>query len=69
MADRFMCAPGLKLHAHERLVEVKLSELERRLDHMERLLERWEKRLWPTVYGVVAVILAQAVQGFLVVAP
>jgi hypothetical protein len=33
------------------------------------MMERLERRLWLTVYGVVAVILAQAVQSFLVVAP
>ena len=36
---------------------------------IEALMERLERRLWLTVYGVVAVILAQAVQSFLVVAP
>ncbi|KIN60743.1 hypothetical protein Z945_1722 [Sulfitobacter noctilucae] len=40
-----------------------------RLDRLEAMMERMEKRLWLTVYGVVAVILAQAVQGVLVVAP
>ncbi len=33
------------------------------------MMERLEKRLWLTVYGVLGVILAQAVQSFLVVAP
>ena len=31
--------------------------------------ERLERRLWLTVYGVVAVILAQALQSFLVATP
>jgi len=40
-----------------------------RMVRLEEMMERMERRLWLTVYGVVAVILAQAVQGFLVVAP
>ena len=57
--ERFECAPGLRLQAHETLSAV----------HRENMQKRLERRLWLTVYGVVAVILAQAVQSFLVVAP
>ena len=57
--ERFECAPGLRLQAHETLSAV----------HRENMMERLERRLWLTVYGVVAVILAQAVQSFLAVAP
>jgi len=56
----FECAPGLKLQAHERLSRVELDGLSKRLDRMEAVMERLEKRLWLTVYGVVGVILAQA---------
>jgi len=45
------------------------ENLLQRLDRLEEMMERLERRLWLTVYGVVAVILAQAVQSFLVVAP
>ncbi|MFT6673944.1 MAG: hypothetical protein ACJAVM_000115 [Sulfitobacter sp.] len=67
--ERFDCAPGLRLEAHERVSEIHHQNLLRRLDHLEDLIERMERRLWLTVYGVVAVILAQAVQSFLVVTP
>ena len=43
--------------------------MNRRLDRIEAMIERLEKRLWLTVYGVVAVILAQAFQSILVATP
>lgn len=67
--ERFECAPGLRLQAHERVTEIHHENLLRRLDHLENELVMMEKRLWLTVYGVVAVILAQAVQSILTVAP
>ncbi len=63
----FDCMPGMRLSAHERVAEIRQEALNRRLDRMERMMERLEKRLWLTVYGVAAVILAQAFQGFLAV--
>lgn len=67
--ERFECAPGLRLQAHERVSAIHHDNLQRRLDRLEEMIERMERRLWLTVYGVVAVILAQAVQSFLVVTP
>jgi len=67
--EKFLCAPGLRLEAHERISAIHHENLLRRLDRIEDMMERMEKRLWLTVYGVVAVILAQAVQSFLVVTP
>lgn len=69
MYERFECAPGLRLQAHERVAEIHHENLLRRMDRLEEMMERMERRLWLTVYGVVAVILAQAVQSFLVVTP
>jgi hypothetical protein len=65
----FECAPGLRLAAHERVAEIQHAHLCQRLDQIEEMMERLEKRLWLTVYGVVAVILAQAFQSILVVTP
>lgn len=67
--EAFDCAPGLRLAAHERLSQVHHENLARRLDRLDETMERLERRLWLAVYGVVAVILAQAVQSFLVTAP
>ncbi|MGH1424717.1 MAG: GTA head formation protein, RCAP_rcc01685 family [Pseudooceanicola sp.] len=65
----FECAPGLRLQAHERLNRVQLDGLTRRQDKLEELLERLERRLWLTVYGVVGVILAQAFQSIVTQVP
>lgn len=67
--ERFDCAPGLRLEAHERVSEIHHQNMLKRMDRLEEMMERMEKRLWLTVYGVVAVILAQAVQGVMVVTP
>jgi hypothetical protein len=67
--ERFDCAPGLRLEAHERVSEIHHQNMLQRMDRLEEMMERMERRLWLTVYGVVAVILAQAIQSFLVVTP
>lgn len=66
---KFECAPGLRLQAHERLSEVHQRNIEHRLERIEAAMERLEKRLWLAVYGVVAVILTQGIQGILAVTP
>jgi hypothetical protein len=65
VSESFACAPGLKLEAHERLSKLQFDAIDSRLERMEALIERLERRLWLTVYGVAAVILTQAFQGFL----
>lgn len=67
--ESFDCAPGLRLEAHERVAKLQFESLNRRLDKIEQLIERLERRLWLTVYGVVGVILAQAFQSVLSVTP
>ncbi len=67
--ERFDCAPALRLEAHERVAALQFDSLNKRLDRIEALIERLEKRLWLTVYGVVGVILAQAFQSLLQAAP
>ena len=67
--ERIACAPGLRLEAHERLTEVHFENLCRRLDRLEELMERLEKRLWLTVYGVVAAVLATGFQSILAAIP
>ncbi len=67
--ESFDCAPALRLEAHERVAKLQFDGLNRRLDKIETLMERLEKRLWLTVYGVVGVILAQAFQSLLNAVP
>ncbi|MFA3917842.1 GTA head formation protein, RCAP_rcc01685 family [Ruegeria hyattellae] len=65
----FDCAPGLRLAAHERVAAIQHEHLCQRLEQMEELMQRLEKRLWLTVYGVAAVILAQAFQSLVIATP
>lgn len=69
LIERFACAPGLRLEAHERLTEVHFENLLRRLDRLEELMERLERRLWLTVYGVVAAVLATGAQSLMAAIP
>lgn len=54
--------------AHERLLQMQFEGIDGRLIRIEAVMERLERRLWLTVYGVVATILAQAI-GSLSAAP
>lgn len=67
--ERFQCAPGLKLQAHERVSQIQHENVMRRLDRVEEMMERLEKRLWLAVYGIVAMILGEAIQSVLVAVP
>jgi len=67
--EQFDCAPGLRLAAHERVSQIHHDNLNKRLDRLDEMMERLERRLWLTVYGVVAVILAQAFQSFVAAVP
>jgi len=58
-----------RFEATERIMELQFTQVDRRLEKIEQMMERLEKRLFMTVYGVVAVILTQAVQGILEYVP
>lgn len=70
--SKFIDRPGIwheqKLEAQERIMALQFGQVDRRLERIEALIEGLERRLWMTVYGVVAVILAQAVQSILTIA-
>ena len=67
--ERFECAPGLRLQAHERVADIQNKNLLARLDRVEAMMERLEKRLWLTVYGIIAIIVGQGLQSILAAAP
>lgn len=67
--ERFECAPGLRLQAHERVSDIQHTNLMSRLDRVEEMMERLEKRLWLTVFGIVAVILGQGLQSIMTAVP
>ena len=58
-----------RFETQERIMALQFGGMEKRLERIEALIEGLERRLWMTVYGVVAVILTQAVQGILEFAP
>jgi hypothetical protein len=65
----FACAPGMRLESHEKLSALQIARLTEEIDRVELLVERIEKRLWVTLYGVVAAILSQAVQSLINMGP
>ena len=58
-----------RFDTQERIMALQFGQVERRLERIEALIEGLERRLWMTVYGVVAVILTQAEQSILEYAP
>lgn len=64
--ERFDCAPALRLEAHERVSRLQVEAIHERITRLEVAIERVERRLWLTVYGIVAVILTEAFQSILV---
>lgn len=61
----FLCAPGLKIEAQERLATLQFAQLNAAMAKVEEAMERLERRLWITVYGVAGVILTQAIISIL----
>ncbi len=67
--EAFDCAPALRLEANERVTHLQFKAQNERLQRIEAMMERLEKRLWLAVYGVVAAILAQTFQPLLAALP
>lgn len=55
----FLCAPGLRLQAHERMTEMQFDMMAGQIRRIEEMVETIERRLWLIVYGMLAVILAE----------
>ncbi|MBO9464406.1 hypothetical protein J7443_04115 [Tropicibacter sp. R15_0] len=67
--EPFACAPAMRLEAHERVSKLQIDAMNDKFARIELLMERLEKRLWLTVYGVAGVILAEAFQSLINTAP
>lgn len=65
----FLCAPGLRIEAQERYTELQFAQLNAALGKIEGTMDRLEKRLWLTVYGVTGVILVETVRSMIDLAP
>lgn len=69
LKEPFECTQEHRFEATERIMELQFATVERRLERIEAMILGVEKRLWMTVFGVVAVILSQAVQSILEFGP
>ena len=58
-----------RFEATEKIMGLQFAQVEKRLERIEMMMQGLERRLWMTVYGVLAVILTQAVQSVLEYAP
>lgn len=63
----FLCAPGLKIEAQERLSELQFAQIKAQLEQIEESVKGVEKRLWLIASGVVGVVLIEAVSRLVVV--
>ena len=67
--EPFDCAPALRLEGYERVTQLRFEGISGRLDRIEALIERLERRVWLAVYGVAAAGLADVFLKFLQVTP
>lgn len=67
--EPFQYGPEEFKAAQDKILEMKFDAVDVRLERIEVVMERMEKRLWLTVYGVVATILAQAVKTLITMSP
>lgn len=65
----FLCVPGMRIEAQERLMEVQLLQLKDALQKIEESMDRLERRLWMTVYGVTAIVLTDVAVSLLDLGP
>ena len=68
-SEPFDCAPALRLEGYERVTQLRFEGISGRLDRIEALIERLERRVWLAVYGVAAAVLADVFLKFLQVSP
>lgn len=61
----FECGPSLRIEAQERLTTLQFEQISKQMLRLEVMMERLERRLWLTVYGVVGAILTMAFEQIL----
>lgn len=69
LKEPFECAHQHRFEATERIMALQFETVEKRLERIEAMILGVEKRLWMTVFGVVGVILSQAVQSLIEFGP
>ncbi|MBI1172273.1 hypothetical protein GC209_12805 [bacterium] len=61
-------ATSARLEANERVAQERWAALDFRLQQIDTVLERLEKRIWIGVYGVAAFLLSQMAQAIIAAA-
>lgn len=69
LKEPFECAHEHRFEATEKIMALQFETVERRLERIEAMITGVEKRMWMTVFGVVGVMLSQAVQSILEFSP
>lgn len=57
-------AASARIDAHERVTNERWKGLERRLNAIETMLERLERRMWLAVYGAASLFLAKLAMSY-----
>jgi len=57
-------AAQARIETHERVTDERWKALERRLNGIETMLERLEKRMWLAVYGAASLFVANVAVAF-----
>ncbi len=57
-----------RIEANERVAEERWAALDYRLEQIDAVLERLEKRIWLGVYGVAAFLLSQMAEAIIAAA-
>ncbi|MCR9150358.1 MAG: hypothetical protein NXH83_09300 [Rhodobacteraceae bacterium] len=63
LKEPFDCTHGPRIEKNEEIMALRFATVEARLVRIEALIERLERRVWMIVFGVVAVVLGEAVQS------
>ncbi|MGB0660651.1 MAG: GTA head formation protein, RCAP_rcc01685 family [Mangrovicoccus sp.] len=67
--EPFQYGPKDLIAAQDKILEMKFDAVDARLARLEALMERLERRVWLTIYGVAGTILAQAAKTILTMTP
>ena len=69
LKEPFQCAHEHRFDATDKIMTIQFETMEKRLERIEAMVSGVERRLWMTVFGVVGVILSQAVQSLIEFGP
>ncbi|PKP75684.1 MAG: hypothetical protein CVT84_01880 [Alphaproteobacteria bacterium HGW-Alphaproteobacteria-6] len=69
LKEPFECTHEHRILATEKIMALQFETVEKRLERIEAMIVGVEKRLWMTVFGVVGVMLSQAVQSIIEFGP